>query len=171
MRRDASIVALAALVSFVGLGVPADAAVKPTPAKAAAGKGAAPKISAETFARVFKKMGIEHTLEKDSEGETAVYYKNGGYNIGLFLYRGSAGELDSYQFQAGFEVENPGLEKRVADWNRTKRFARAVVRDDGVPEIRYDVSLSACGFDAQLEEEIELFQALASEFVQHIQPQ
>lgn len=170
MRRAASIVALAALVSFAGLAVPAVAAVKAPPAKAAPAKAAAKKVSPESFARVFEKMKLEHRLEKDSEGELAVYYKNDGYNIGLFLYRDSGGEIDSYQFQAGFEVENPGLEKKVADWNRNRRFARAVVRDDGVPEIRYDVLFAPCGLAEQLEAEVGLFQTLASQFVKHIQP-
>ena len=151
------------------------APAKAPPARAASAKAspgkAAPAITAERFTRVFGRLGLEHEVAKDDEGEVTLYYKKGGYNIGLFPYRDSKGVVDSYQFQAGFESEGPDLEKRVAVWNSTKRFARAVLRDDGVPEVRYDVLVVSCGFDAQLEAEVELFQQLAEEFVRALQPE
>jgi len=176
MRGFATIPAALVLVCASGPVSRADAVEKSPPAKAAPAKAsaakapakAAPALTAESFTRVFTRLGLEHEVSRDDEGGFVIYYKKNGYNVGLYPYKDSKGLVDSYQFQAGFETKKDGLEKSVAEWNDGKRFARAVVRDDGDPEIRYDVLVVRCGFETQLEEEIDLFQLLLEEFGAHL---
>ena len=89
-------------------------------------------ITAEELREMMRAEGYEATLD----GEGNVRWKLEGFRSSIFV----AKDQKAIQFHSSFSDGSATL-KKVNEWNRTKRFSRAYLDDDGEPHLELDLEL------------------------------
>jgi hypothetical protein len=84
-----------------------------------------------------------------------------GYKVVLFNYRNNC------QLYAGFRADCSI--KRVNEWNRTKRFSRAYIDDEGDPCIEADLDFDGGVTDTAVQEFIRTFRLSVRQFARFIE--
>lgn len=106
---------------------------------------AADPFATETEARIVTSLTATALKElMHDEGYAVSLDKNGVVTWkveGLRTQLVTADDLRSIQFHAAFDGGNVALEK-VNEWNRTKRFSRSYLDDEGDPHLELDLDLS-----------------------------
>jgi len=86
---------------------------------------------------VRKILQLEGYLATDSDDEFIVPFKIEGTNVQIFV----AEDMESIQFHAAWTGTNANLRK-VNDWNKSKKYSRAYIDDDGDPHLELDLDLA-----------------------------
>ena len=79
----------------------------------------------------------EEGYSADVNERGVVVWKIDGYRAQLFI---DADDGSNMQFHASFSDGNATL-KKVNEWNRTKRYSRTYIDDDGDPHLELDLDL------------------------------
>ncbi len=87
----------------------------------------------------------------------------------VIQFYGKEPEFDSIQLYAGFVAEGTIERGRVNDWNKSSRFTRAYIDNEGDPVLEMDLNFSFGGIaERQLEDWLYLWEISLSSFHQHI---
>jgi len=113
------------------------------------------RISGEQLLDIFRKEGFYAELSRDKAGDPKVVFKVEGYRCIALFYDVQDGAASSLQFSTGFQSKKP-LEK-VNLWNRTRRFLKAYLDDEGDLLLELDVDLDGGVTEAHVAEQIKLF--------------
>jgi hypothetical protein len=89
-------------------------------------------ITTEELRSIMKAEGYETTFDKDGD----VVWKIEGFKSHVFV----AKDGKAIQFHSSFSDGNATL-KKVNEWNRTKRFSRTYLDDDGDPHLELDLDM------------------------------
>ena len=82
-------------------------------------------------------------LEKSDNGDPLIRGRIDGVGYAIFFNDCTNNRnCDTLGFYAGWTDTNV-TEAHVAEWNRTKRFSRAYIDDEGDPVIEFDVNLKS----------------------------
>lgn len=103
----------------------------------------------ESVKRAMQEVGYLATMGMDDLGDPKIDSKVSDSNFSVFFYGCNNGVgCTSVQFSSGYDLDIPLSAKKINDWNRENRFARAFVDDDGDPFIRMDVVMAPPGVTA-----------------------
>ncbi len=90
------------------------------------------KTSTQQMEEIFKTEG--YSFDVDSDGD--LIWRLEGFRTLLII----ASNKESVQFRVAFSDGNATLEK-VNDWNRTKKYSRTYLDNDGDPVLELDIDL------------------------------
>lgn len=124
-------------------------------------------LTLEEVAQRMRDAGYKASIEKDGDTRYIVS-GTGGVNFDVYAEDCKDGRCASLQFVAGFDM-NPGMSPaRVSEWQRTKRWVRMRVDDEGDPFIARDVNLYPGGTEEAVEEELAIWSMMVGEFSRFI---
>jgi len=107
----------------------------------------------QSVARALQAAGYQAELQKDSEGDPMILSASSGSKFGVFFYNcTNNANCATVQFHAGFDTDPskaPSLE-RINAWNRSQRFGRAYLDNEGDPAIEMDIDLDDGGMSQAL---------------------
>ena len=107
----------------------------------------------ESIARALVASGYRAEMKKDGEGDPMIMSASSGTKFGVFFYNcTNHANCATVQFHAGFDTDPgkaPSLEK-INAWNRTQRFGRAYLDNEGDPVIEMDIDLDDGGMSQPL---------------------
>jgi hypothetical protein len=154
---------------FVALGSAVAVAVTLAAAPAAAQKGNRLETTASGQGGVINKMtpsDVEELLrdmgyefERLSGENTAYRFQLAGRPVVIFLSR-TGMNLQLWTYLTGRKVSLD----QINSWNRSKRFSRAYLDDDGDPNVEYDIDLEGGVTLGAVREGIETFEAVVTAF-------
>ncbi|SDY62309.1 Putative sensory transduction regulator [Jannaschia faecimaris] len=122
------------------------AAVLACTAQAAMAQDNVSAADPEGVMRAMQEEGYLTKMGLDDVGDPKISSKVLESNFSVFFYGCNNGtQCTSVQFSSGYDLDIPMNAKRINDWNRENRFARAFVDDEGDPFIRMDVVLAGDG--------------------------
>ncbi|SOC13991.1 YbjN domain-containing protein [Rhodobacter maris] len=109
--------------------------------------------------------GLQVSRDIDKSGDPRLSSRIEGTNFKVYFYGCTKQICDSIQFSAGFDMTKPMSAWKINEWNRTKRFGKAYLDDEGDPYIEYDVNLDfdGCG-GRNFDDTIDLWRVVLSEF-------
>lgn len=148
-----------ALAAFAGIGLA-------TPAMAQNVQAQNPN----SVVRALQEAGYRAELTTDSTGDPLIRSTSSGSNFSIFFY-GCTDNKDcrTIQFYAGYEEPENASLTAFNEWNKTKRFGRAYLGDDGVARLEMDVDIDDGGISPLLfEDNLEFWVLVMSEFELHI---
>ena len=119
------------VMMFFVSGVLLTPAVAQQPARAATPR-VIQTISAAQLHALMQRQG--HTVEIDADG--AILWDQDGYRTWLFV----ANDQKSIQFFVAFQNETANLNK-VNEWNRTRKYGRSYLNNNGDPRFEKDLNL------------------------------
>ncbi|RZI55358.1 MAG: YbjN domain-containing protein [Zymomonas sp.] len=110
------------------------------------------------------------TLGKDGEGDPKISAKIDGTTFHVYFYNCTGNKAcATVQFHAGYDLKKPIKLERINEWNRTHRFGRAYVDDEGDPILQMDLDLDDGGVSRLLFiDNLEFWSTVVSKFEQHI---
>ncbi|GHA12983.1 hypothetical protein GCM10007989_04420 [Devosia pacifica] len=76
-------------------------------------------------------------------------------------------DCEDVNFYMGFSALTPSLET-VNDWNRSKRFSRAYIGEDGTPNVEMDLDLAVPVSVEYMRSVFDLWQLVSTQFAEHI---
>lgn len=107
----------------------------------------------QSVARALLASGYQAEMKKDGEGDPMIMSASSGTKFGVFFYNcTNHANCATVQFHAGFDTDPgkaPSLEK-INAWNRTQRFGRAYLDNEGDPVIEMDIDLDDGGMSQPL---------------------
>ncbi|SFI91822.1 YbjN domain-containing protein [Jannaschia pohangensis] len=120
----------------------------------------------EGVMRAMQQVGYLATMGVDDLGDPKISSKVSESNFSVYFYGCNNGtECTSIQFSSGYDLEVPMNAKRINDWNRENRFARAFVDDTGDPFIRMDIVMAPPGVSVEsLEFDLDFWRILVEDF-------
>jgi hypothetical protein len=125
-------------------------------------------VNGEELAAVVREAGFVPEITEDSQGDPLVRFRLEGLRTSIFTYGCEDDRCTSYQFMAGFSMdEKPGVEK-VNEWNRLRRFGRAYVDTEQDPIIEMDVDLDGGVTHEYLVRTLTTWRAVFVSFLQHV---
>lgn len=104
-------------------------------------------------------MGFEYTKMKDHTWK----FELGGYKVLLFLENDNT----DGQLYVGFS-DKTVTGKKMNEWNKAKRFARAYADDDENPVLESDLDFAGGTTDGAIKAWIKLFRGQVTSFVKFI---
>lgn len=107
----------------------------------------------QSVARALVASGYRAEMKKDGEGDPMIMSASSGTKFGVSFYNcTNHANCATVQFHAGFDTDPgkaPSLEK-INAWNRTQRFGRAYLDNEGDPVIEMDIDLDDGGMSQPL---------------------
>lgn len=109
-------------------------------------------------------LPVEKTL--DSDGDPQLESRIEGTRFAIYFYGCENGmACDSIQFSTAFDLVAPMSFEQVNEWNRTKRFGKTYLDEEGDPYFEMDLNLDFDGVGAKnFDDSIDLWRALLAEF-------
>ncbi len=126
--------------------------------------------SGDSIASVLRDRGYQAELTKDSDGDPMIRSGAGGSKF-IILFMGCTNNkgCTSIQFYAGFKSSGSTSVGKMNDWNRTKRFARGYIDNDGDPVVEMDIDLDEGGMSRALfQDNLAVWVAALDAFKKHI---
>lgn len=107
----------------------------------------------ESVASALRAQGYQAELTKDSDGDPMIRSGTGGTKFIILFFGCTAGQnCATLQFYAGYaDVEV--THERVNEWNKTRRFGRAYIDNEGDPVVEMDLDLDDGGMSRALFED------------------
>jgi len=124
-------------------------------AAASEGSGVITTLSPKAAEQILKGMGFE--VEQPKEG--VFVFPLAGYKALLFLSKNRT----SLQLYAGFKKK--ASVAKVNEWNKSKRFSRAYIDDEGDPVIESDLDLEGGSTVGAIQEFIRTFRLSVDAYV------
>jgi len=125
-----------------------------------------PGISADEVAEVLRGKG--HTIEiaKDKDGDPLLKAVDGQTRYSVYFYnRNGQSRFDAIQFGFGFAGIAPA---RIAQWNKSKRFGRAYLEEDGKVWVEMDMETTRGITTEALEENLDRWLSVLAEFARYV---
>lgn len=138
-----------------------------------AGPAQAQNVTAQnpgSVVRALQDAGYRAELTTDSTGDPLVKSSSSGSDFSIYFY-GCTGNEDcrTIQFYAGYEDPSNASLSALNEWNKTKRFGRAYLGDDGIARLEMDVDIDDGGISKLLfEDNLEFWVLVMSQFEDHI---
>lgn len=109
-------------------------------------------------------------LSKDSVGDPMVSGRMSGINYVIFFYgcNDAGKECNSLQFRAAWAADGMTHEL-MNEWNRTKRFGKAYLNQEGNPRIEMNVNLDYGVSWDNLDDTFDWWRIAMEEFLEHLQ--
>lgn len=106
------------------------------------------QVTVEDIARIMKAEGYAVTVEPaGDDSEADVLWKLDGSKCIIFTYD----DGHAIQFYVGFTDTDATL-REINDWNRTKRFSRSYLDDEGDPCLELDLDLAGGVTEARMQD-------------------
>lgn len=102
------------------------------PAKPLESKEMITSITADRMLAILKEEGYSASADDDGD----IVWKLEGFKGWILIAEGG----ESIQFHSAFSDGNATL-KKVNDWNRTKRYSRTYLDDEGDPHLELDLDM------------------------------
>lgn len=99
--------------------------------------------SEQAFVEFLQENGYRAKLDYLENGRPVIDSADSGTNFSIY-FLGCAGENNecrTIQFHTGYDLPNGMSMERVNDWNRTARFAKVYIDEQGDPDLEWDVNL------------------------------
>ena len=124
----------------------------------------------QTIVQALQGAGFKAELRKDGEGDPMIVSASSGSEFRVIFYGCTANKnCATIQFLSGYEVKTPVTLAKINEWNKTKRFARAFLDNEGDPIILMDVDLDDGGLSKALFiDNLEFWVSLLNGFEAHI---
>ena len=124
----------------------------------------------QTIVEALQGAGFKAEVRKDGVGDPMIVSAHSGSEFRVIFYGCTANKnCATIQFLSGYEVKTPVTLARINEWNKTKRFARAVLDNEGDPIILMDVDLDDGGLSRALFiDNLEFWISLLDGFEDHI---
>lgn len=127
-------------------------------------------VAPEEVSRVLVQMGYEAESAVDNQGDPMVHSSSDGHPFSVYFYQLEEGRALSIEFSYGLDLDISS-DDLVATWNREYRFGRAFVDDEGDPFLKMDLDVER-GFTPEgLENNLERWFSLVSEFYDYFNDQ
>jgi hypothetical protein len=150
----------------IGLALAVAAAACAVPAQAQMVQAQDP----DSVARALQDGGYRAEIGVDGVGDPKITSEVSGTTFQVFFYnctdhRGCA----TVQFHSGYDLRNPVSLEHLNEWNRSQRFGRAFLDNEGDPILEMDVDLDDGGLSPLLFiDNIEFWASVLTKFEQHI---
>ncbi|MGG7567935.1 YbjN domain-containing protein [Rhodovulum sp. DZ06] len=119
--------------------------------------------------RFLKDDGYKATMDVDASGRPKISSSAEGVNFTVFFYDCTdKTDCRSIQFHAGFNKRDPMTTAEMNAWNRSKRYARAYVTDDGDPIIKMDINMDYGVSRRNFGDTFHIWRLLLADFKKHI---
>lgn len=107
----------------------------------------------ESVASALRAQGYQAELTKDSDGDPMIRSGTGGTKF-IILFFGCTANSNcaTIQFYAGYS-DVQVTHQRVNEWNKTRRFGRAYIDNEGDPVVEMDLDLDDGGMSRALFED------------------
>ncbi len=125
-------------------------------------------LSGEDLAAVTRAAGFVPELDEDAAGDPMVRFRLEGLRTSIFMYGCEDDRCTSYQFTAGFAMDEKPAVETINEWNRIKRFGRAYADLEGDPFVEMDVDLDGGVTHEYLVRTFTTWRAVFVSFLQHI---
>ncbi|HMM08191.1 MAG TPA: YbjN domain-containing protein [Paracoccus solventivorans] len=121
--------------------------------------------TADSIADALQDYGLKAESGTDSEGDPKIESRIEGIHFSIWFYGCEDAPCTSLEFRAGFDLDTPLSAATVNEWNRTKRFGKAWIDDEGDPFLEMLVPLGPDGLsDSGFELALDMWRVGASEF-------
>ena len=121
--------------------------------------------TADSIAAALRDYGLKADTSLDSEGDPKIESRIEGIRFSIWFYGCEDASCTSLEFRAGFDLDTPLSAARVNEWNRTRRFGKAWIDDEGDPFLEMLVPLGPDGLsDNGFELALDMWRVGASEF-------
>lgn len=123
----------------------------------------------DSVATALRAKGYQAELTKQSDGDPMIRSASSGAKF-VILFMGCSNNHDctTVQFYAGFKAEGSPA-TRMNEWNRTKRFARGYIDNEGDPVVEMDLDLDVGGMSTALfQANVDTWVSLLDSFRSHI---
>ena len=122
-----------------------------------------------TVVQALQAGGYAARLTRDEYGNPQIDSASSGSNFSVFFFDCTDGrDCGAIQFHASYELDPPPAD-RMAEWNRTKRYARGFISQDNWATAEMDVLIEPGGISRELFlDNLELWTTLMSQFEEHI---
>ncbi len=125
-----------------------------------------PGVSAEEIAAVLQGKGHKTEVTKDKDGDPLIKAADGATKYSVYFYnRNAQSRFDSIQFGVSFAGIAPA---RIAEWNKSKRFGRVYLEEDGKTWIEMDVETTRGITTEALEENLDRWLSVLAEFGRYV---
>lgn len=120
----------------------------------------------ESLASAMRNRGYKAELAKGSDGDPLIRSVAEGANFTILFFGCTNGRAcQTVQFYAGFKANGSVPIARMNEWNRTKRFSRVYIDNEGDPVIELDLDLDDGGMSRALfEDNLEFWVAVLPAF-------
>jgi hypothetical protein len=126
-------------------------------------------MTVEEVSAWLKSAGFDPKIQKTDAGESYVHSTTKeGINFDIDLYDCTEGRCRAVQFVASFDLKEPLAPAKVNAWNRTKRYLRASLDDNGDPTFAYDANVAPGGTYEALQDDLDVFVQFIPEVLEHI---
>lgn len=98
-------------------------------------------VTVEDMVRFLQKKGFKAEVKTGTTGRY-ISSASGGVNFDVIFYDCKSARCASIQFSAGFDMTNGLALSRINDWNRDKRYLKAMLDRESDPHVQYDVNTS-----------------------------
>ena len=124
----------------------------------------------DTVIQALQSAGYTARRTTDEYGDPQIESAYSGSNFSVFFFGCEEGRnCNSIQFHASYEMQQVPGAQVFADWNRTKRYARAFLSANNHPTIEMDINLDGGSISrALLVDSLELWGTLMSDFEEAI---
>ncbi|HTC09521.1 MAG TPA: YbjN domain-containing protein [Acetobacteraceae bacterium] len=125
-------------------------------------------VTAQEVADVLQHAGYKAEITQDKYGDPLIKSASSGVNFSVYFYTcKNSPRCTSIQFYAGFQKPGIALE-RVAEWNRTTRFGKVYLDQDGDPRIEMDMDVEHGANTEALQNDLDRWVAVLAAFVKYI---
>ena len=112
--------------------------------------------------------GFEAVLGETAQGSPKIDSVRGGAKFQIYLYDCENGRCQSLQFSAFFDLKEGITGPVVNQWNRTNRYLKAYINDDGDPYVQYDVNVNGGRTLSGLDDDFDVWADTLPSFIKYI---
>lgn len=125
--------------------------------------------TADSIAAALRDYGLKADKGVDDGGDPKIESRIDGMHFSIWFYGCEDAACSSLEFRAGFDLDSPLSAAKVNDGNRTKRFGKAWIDDEGDPFLEMLVPLGEGGIsDSGFELALDMWRVGATEFSRFI---
>lgn len=123
-----------------------------------------------SLVRALADAGYEATLGTDNAGDPVITSKHEGSVFKILFYNCTDNtNCATVQFHSGYELDGKIALDRINAWNRSQRFGRAYLDDEGDPIVEMDLDLDDGGVSKALfADNFEFWISVLNQFEKHI---
>ncbi len=115
-------------------------------------------MTIDELASWLKDAGYSAIIQNEDDGSQSIYSSVDNQNFHIYVYDCKNGRCASIQFSSGFNTKGAFNAKKINDWVKQNRWARAYVDKSNDPWVEYDVDLAPGGTYEMLNDEFGIWQ-------------
>jgi hypothetical protein len=125
-------------------------------------------MTVEEVSAWLKSAGFDPKIETSKDGASYVHSTSKGINFDIDLYDCAEGRCRGLQFVASFDMKEPLPAAKINEWNRTKRYLRGYIDENGDPTFLYDANVAPGGTYEALQDDLDTFIQFLPQILEHI---